>query len=160
VVRSVAEDEATAVVWPAITFKPVPVRTALATTKGTAGTGSSLRSVAGHEGEADDWSDAQAAFVEATGGGDESGPPIEDIESRMGAEIAGRDGVARGRSDAKSTEDAEESAAALPELDALIARIPPEVRAALDELFRARFQAVRRIPRKAFASATGKTLAT
>jgi hypothetical protein len=38
---------------------------------------------------------------------------------------------------------------ALPALDTLVQRIPPEVREALDDLFRARFVRVTRLPRKA-----------
>lgn len=44
-------------------------------------------------------------------------------------------------------EDAE--AGALPPLDQLVARLPADVRETLDDLFRARFVAVRRVPRKA-----------
>jgi hypothetical protein len=40
----------------------------------------------------------------------------------------------------------------LPSLDSLVNRIPPEVRAALDDLFRAKFTAVRRVPEKALKS--------
>ena len=51
--------------------------------------------------------------------------------------------------------EAEESAGesngeALPKLDDLVARIPAGVRETLEELFRARFVAVKRMPRKAF----------
>ena len=41
---------------------------------------------------------------------------------------------------------------ALPPLDELVKRIPPEVRESLDELFRARFVSVRRVPAKALKS--------
>jgi len=37
----------------------------------------------------------------------------------------------------------------LPPLDDLVKRLPPAVREALDDLFRAKFVAVRRVPRKA-----------
>lgn len=43
----------------------------------------------------------------------------------------------------------EEPAAPLPNLDALVARIPPEVRETLDDLFRARFTTVQRVPKSA-----------
>lgn len=39
--------------------------------------------------------------------------------------------------------------AALPALDELVARVPPGVREVLDELFRARFTAVRKVPARA-----------
>ena len=37
----------------------------------------------------------------------------------------------------------------LPSLEELVPRIPAETRAALDDLFRAKFTAVRRVPKKA-----------
>ena len=40
----------------------------------------------------------------------------------------------------------------LPTLETLIRRIPAETRAALDELFRAKFIAVRRVPERALKS--------
>jgi hypothetical protein len=36
----------------------------------------------------------------------------------------------------------------LPKLDELVNRIPPETRALMDELFRAKFVAVRRVPKE------------
>ena len=43
----------------------------------------------------------------------------------------------------------DDSKAALPALDSLVQRIPAEVRETLEELFRAKFTAVRRVPTKA-----------
>lgn len=43
----------------------------------------------------------------------------------------------------------ETDARPLPALDDLVQRIPPEIREALDDLFRARFVRVTRVPRKA-----------
>jgi hypothetical protein len=40
----------------------------------------------------------------------------------------------------------------LPSLDELVQRIPASTRALIDELFRARFVAVKRLPRAAFKS--------
>jgi len=40
----------------------------------------------------------------------------------------------------------------LPPLDELVAKIPPEVRDTLDELFRAKFVTVRRLPKQALKS--------
>lgn len=40
----------------------------------------------------------------------------------------------------------------LPSLNELVERIPPEVRETLDDLFRARFVTVKRIPKRAFKS--------
>lgn len=49
-----------------------------------------------------------------------------------------------------ATEAAEEvDSGELPPLDELVKRIPAEVREALDELFRAKFTGVKRVPRKA-----------
>ena len=42
-----------------------------------------------------------------------------------------------------------------PELDDLVARLPPAVRETLDELFRARFVRVMRLPRKTLTAAKG-----
>ncbi len=45
-------------------------------------------------------------------------------------------------------EEIEDDAKALPKLDELVNRIPAETRELLDELFRARFVAVRRVKKK------------
>ena len=46
--------------------------------------------------------------------------------------------------------------APLPDLDALVARLPADVRDTLDELFRARFVSVKKLPKKVFQAATSK----
>jgi len=46
-----------------------------------------------------------------------------------------------------------EPAGPAPELDELVARLPPAVRETLDELFRARFVRVTRLPRKTLSAA-------
>ncbi len=108
------------------------------------------------------------AFVSAesfsdpfTGGGD--GPSLEELEAQMGGEIAARDGAAgsvrSSRPAASPREEEEENSAsssALPDLDDLVARLPGEVRETLDELFRARFVKVRKLPKKVFESAVTK----
>ena len=48
-----------------------------------------------------------------------------------------------------------EPAGPAPELDALVGRLPPAVRETLDELFRARFVRVTRLPRKTLAAGKG-----
>jgi hypothetical protein len=53
-------------------------------------------------------------------------------------------------------DEADNATTALPDLDALVGRLPADVRETLEELFRVRFQAVRRIPRKALVNATVK----
>lgn len=45
--------------------------------------------------------------------------------------------------------EADEAPGKLPAVEDLVPRIPPEAREALDELFRARFVRVQRVPRKA-----------
>lgn len=60
--------------------------------------------------------------------------------------------VASARRDA----DEGEVAAPLPSLDALTARLSSEVREVLDELFRARFTGVRRIPQRALKQGAAK----
>lgn len=52
---------------------------------------------------------------------------------------------------AKAKEDIpdETDAKALPTLDALVQRIPPEIRETLEDLFRAKFVRVQRVPKKA-----------
>ena len=52
-----------------------------------------------------------------------------------------------GAADTDSEDEA--SAKILPPLDTLIGRLSPEVRETLDDLFRAKFTAVRRVPKKA-----------
>ena len=45
--------------------------------------------------------------------------------------------------------EVEETPAKLPPLDELVQRIPPDVRELMDELFRAKFVRVQRVPKKA-----------
>lgn len=52
-------------------------------------------------------------------------------------------------SGADAAAEVEEAPAKLPAMEDLVQRIPAEARGALDELFRARFVRVQRIPRKA-----------
>jgi hypothetical protein len=55
---------------------------------------------------------------------------------------------------AREPEENEEAAetGGLPKLDELVERIPAGVREAMEDLFRARFVAVKRVPRKALKS--------
>ncbi len=82
------------------------------------------------------------------GRGEASGWPDETGESSFLAEA-----VERGEAvvPAKVRQEAadETDALPLPALEVLVERIPPEVREALDDLFRARFVRVTRVPRKA-----------
>jgi hypothetical protein len=63
------------------------------------------------------------------------------------ARAGGESGLARGEAAAGDSEDADSRG--LPSQAELTKRITPEVREMLDELFRAKFIAVRRVPRKA-----------
>ena len=89
------------------------------------------------------------------GAGDGEVPewPDEAVEVAMLAEQRERDGeppARPARPEKPAAEPAEDDAAVpLPKLEALIERIPPEVRETLDELFRARFTSVQRVPRQA-----------
>ena len=108
--------------------------------------------------------DAQPAFAAvADFNGSDEGPPLEELEAQMGGEVAARDGAAAAapasRRAAGADEDDEaapDKATALPELDTLVARLPAELRETLDELFRARFVSVKKLPKKVFQSASIK----
>lgn len=120
--------------------------------------------------------EAQPAFAVAEGGsamfdggdvfgGDEGGPSLAELEAQMGGEVAARDasaGAARKPRAASAAEADDEDerrggkGAPLPELDELIARVPADVRDTLDELFRARFVSVKKLPARAFQAATVK----
>lgn len=105
-----------------------------------------------------------AGYASASASGDEDeGPPLEALEAQMSGEVAARDaaaGAARRPVRAKAGDDDDETdgaaASALPEIDALTARLPAEVRETLDELFRARFVSVKRLPKKVFKPASAK----
>lgn len=80
----------------------------------------------------------------------EDGPPLIDeaAESAFLAEARERGEVVAPKP--ASAEPVEEtSAKPLPPLDELVQRIPAEVRDVLDDLFRARFVSVKRVPKKA-----------
>ncbi len=105
--------------------------------------------------------DARPAFAVEAGPADPGeGPPLEELEALMGGEIAARDGGAAVGPAPRRTADAEEEdtgkTATLPELDALVARLPAELRETLDELFRARFVSVKKLPKKNFLAASAK----
>jgi hypothetical protein len=88
---------------------------------------------------------------------------LDELEAQMRGELAARDGAApaspasrRAAAAVADDDDADGKASALPEVDALVARLPAEVRETLDELFRARFVAVKKLPKKVFQAATKK----
>lgn len=73
------------------------------------------------------------------------GPTPEEEASFQ--ELDGGSGQDAG--EAREEEEEGEPAGPLPALDELVARIPQSTRALIDELFRAKFVGVRRIPAKA-----------
>ncbi len=83
--------------------------------------------------------------------------PDESAEAQFLAEARERgETVAAAPAPAAEPEAAEpEPAGPAPELDALVERLPPAVRETLDELFRARFVRVTRLPRKTLMAAKG-----
>jgi hypothetical protein len=75
--------------------------------------------------------------------------PDDAAESSFRAEARERgENVAPAAPRAETPESADDPKA-LPPLDALVQRIPAEVREALEDLFRARFTGVKRVPRAA-----------
>lgn len=77
-------------------------------------------------------------------------PPNWPDETAEAAFLA--DARAQGVSVAAASDDGDGEPAktgALPALEELVQRVPAEVREALDELFRARFVTVKRVPKKA-----------
>ncbi len=87
---------------------------------------------------------AVAAVVAPPADTDEPSMPGEEAERAMLAELRER-GEAPVRAKTVSA-DADEKPVRLPPLDELVKRIPSNVRDTLDELFRARFTGVRKIP--------------
>ena len=78
--------------------------------------------------------------------------PDEAAESAMRAEVTSRGETLNSKAAREAAEAAAEAAAEkknLPKLDALVERIPAEVRDTLEELFRVKFVKVARTPKKA-----------
>lgn len=83
----------------------------------------------------------------------DDGPPIYDeaAESAFRAEARERgETVTASRAVAETVEETEKGA--LPPLDELVKKIPAEVRETLEDLFRAKFVKVQRVPKKALKS--------
>jgi len=152
----VADDVATAVVWPAITFRPAAVRAAAAVS------GAAVSPAAAGSADTDDWADAQPVTSDGGAGDDGEGPPPDALEAQMRGETAARNAAFSPRKKASVAREDETAVAAgpMPELDVLLARVPAEVKATLDELFRVRFQGVRRLPEKALINAQTKPAAS
>lgn len=106
--------------------------------------------VGGGAGETDRDEDSSEAVAAVAAPMEEGGPTTFD-EADESAFLA----EARERGELSvpvltSASEAEETdSKVLPSLDELVKRIPAEVRASLDDLFRARFVSVKRIPKRA-----------
>ena len=98
-----------------------------------------------------DDAEGEAVSVSSTAGGDDEGPlwPDDAAEEAFLGETKERGETILPGAAATATEAAEKAAQPLPPLDELVQRIPAEVREAMEELFRARFVTVRRVPEKA-----------
>ncbi len=79
--------------------------------------------------------------------GDE--PPLDVIFADESSGSASDPEIQRSHSDGSSIEDEITDGKPLPSLDALVARLPAEVRETMETLFRARFTKVTRVPRSA-----------
>lgn len=102
---------------------------------------------AGEEGEED-------AAVAGLASSQDDGPPLDVIMADEVSVQSGADFVAASRLPTFKPQNEEESEPPLatPPLDDMIERIPPLVRETLEELFRARFVKVVRVPKSALAS--------
>ena len=91
----------------------------------------------------------QAKPIEASGPAESAPPswPDEAAESAMVSELRARGEVVVPSASTNGVEETDSGA--LPPLDELVQKIPAEVRDVLDELFRARFVTVKRVPKKA-----------
>lgn len=93
--------------------------------------------------------------AQETGSGDDEAPewPDESVEAAMIAEQRERDDAApppaRAPRPSQNTDTEDDASVPLPKLDALIEKIPSDVRETLDELFRARFTSVQRVSKRA-----------
>ncbi len=94
-----------------------------------------------------------AAPTPAPPSADDESPAIdESAESEFLAEARERGEVVKPSAAAAIEPIEEVENQPLPKLDDLVQRIPPEVRDVLEDLFRARFVSVKRIPKKALKS--------
>jgi hypothetical protein len=91
------------------------------------------------------------ASIEATSPVDDAGEPNwpDDAAETAFLSEARERGESVAPSRAKNEVAVDTDAIPLPSLDELVQRIPADVREALDDLFRAKFTTVQRIPRKA-----------
>lgn len=110
----------------------------------------------------EEWEQGEAVVATEPPPSDD-GPSLEELEAQMPGDVSGgataeRDVPPRAaRRPRQAAGDGDEPATgALPELDTLVGRLPADVRGTLDELFRARFVAVKRVPASALQARTNK----
>lgn len=120
-----------------------PAPEAGARTPGAAGTGGAPETR-----PAADVAAEEAEAVPVLDGREAAGWPDETAEAAFWGEARER-GETRPAAPEEGGEAEESRTEPLPALEALVERIPAEVRSALDDLFRARFVRVTRVPRKA-----------
>ena len=98
-----------------------------------------------------DDAEGEAVSVSPATGRDDKGPlwPDDAAEEAFLGEAKERGETILPGAAATAAEAAEKAAQPLPPLDELVQRVPAEVREAMEELFRARFVTVRRVPEKA-----------
>jgi len=95
--------------------------------------------------------EAAAAVAPAPSDAEGASWPDESVESAFLAEARDRgEPIARARAQEDIADETD--AKALPPLSELVNRIPAEVREALEDLFRARFVTVKRVPKRALKS--------
>jgi hypothetical protein len=114
----------------------------------------------------DEWEQGEAVVATEPPPSSEDGPSLEELEAQMPADISsGGATIAHGDRPSRPTrgagkaavEEDEPAAVAMPELDALVERLPNDVRDTLDELFRARFVTVKRVPVAALQARVAKS---
>lgn len=109
-------------------------------------------------GSADDWDEAGVPIAPSSSHSEEEGPPLSELEAQMHGDVVAQESSGSARAVRRTSTVADDEAddptsEALPELDALVARLSAEVRETLDELFRARFVTVKKLPRRVFSTA-------
>lgn len=95
--------------------------------------------------------DEAAAAADAVSLQDDMAPlwPDENAEAAYLSEAKGRGETPAPTATAEAIEETTDASAALPSLEALKQRLPAKVLEAVDDLFRAKFTKVTRVPKKA-----------
>ena len=103
-------------------------------------------------GAEEDGGAGSGAAPESEAGGEDAGAPVGPTESEEAAFLAEQRAAAPAYAPLTNEAGelaAEEPAGSLPPLEDLVRRIPAPTRALIDELFRARFVTVKRVPTSA-----------